>query len=178
MSLPSDPGGTRTCNPRLRGSMPYPLGHGTNCVHQRHDYGPMWIYLNAPRIPQSHFLLKRWVLAVRCPVAWVPCCLGHLCPGGSVALCVAGSVALLHTCFDNSFAFVGLLASCLVRRAHQKDKSERPRRLPCVPACARSRDICSAIALRGSLPVQMALPGKQRGLQRVALEHWDIARHQ
>ena len=24
----NDPGRTRTCNPRLRGPMPYPLGHG------------------------------------------------------------------------------------------------------------------------------------------------------
>ena len=27
-----DPGRTRTCNPRLRRPMPYPLGHGARCV--------------------------------------------------------------------------------------------------------------------------------------------------
>ena len=27
----NDPGRTRTCNPRLRGPMPYPLGHGARC---------------------------------------------------------------------------------------------------------------------------------------------------
>jgi hypothetical protein len=26
-----DPGRTRTCNPRLRRPMPYPLGHGASC---------------------------------------------------------------------------------------------------------------------------------------------------
>ena len=28
----NDPGRTRTCNPRLRRPMPYPLGHGASCV--------------------------------------------------------------------------------------------------------------------------------------------------
>ena len=27
-----DPGRTRTCNPRLRRPMPYPLGHGASCI--------------------------------------------------------------------------------------------------------------------------------------------------
>ena len=27
----NEPGRTRTCNPRLRGPMPYPLGHGSTC---------------------------------------------------------------------------------------------------------------------------------------------------
>ena len=30
--LQNDPGRTRTCNPRLRRPMPYPLGHGASCV--------------------------------------------------------------------------------------------------------------------------------------------------
>ena len=29
-SMQNDPGRTRTCNPRLRRPMPYPLGHGAN----------------------------------------------------------------------------------------------------------------------------------------------------
>ena len=32
----NDPGRTRTCNPRLRGPMPYPLGHGAVNTHQRY----------------------------------------------------------------------------------------------------------------------------------------------
>ena len=31
--LTNDPGRTRTCNPRLRRPMPYPLGHGARCLH-------------------------------------------------------------------------------------------------------------------------------------------------
>ena len=31
----NDPGRTRTCNPRLRRPMPYPLGHGANCSASR-----------------------------------------------------------------------------------------------------------------------------------------------
>ena len=34
MVLTNDPGGTRTCNPRLRRPMPYPLGHGANELHR------------------------------------------------------------------------------------------------------------------------------------------------
>ena len=30
----NDPGRTRTCNPRLRRPMPYPLGHGAICIWQ------------------------------------------------------------------------------------------------------------------------------------------------
>ena len=30
----NDPGRTRTCNPRLRRPMPYPLGHGARCIIQ------------------------------------------------------------------------------------------------------------------------------------------------
>ena len=33
--LQNDPGRTRTCNPRLRRPMPYPLGHGASCVQAR-----------------------------------------------------------------------------------------------------------------------------------------------
>ena len=29
----NDPGRTRTCNPRLRRPMPYPLGHGASCAN-------------------------------------------------------------------------------------------------------------------------------------------------
>ena len=34
-----DPGRTRTCNPRLRRPMPYPLGHGPNCILQKRATG-------------------------------------------------------------------------------------------------------------------------------------------
>ena len=52
--------------------MPYPLGHGANCVRQWHVRESMRIYLNAPRIPQTHFLIKTWVLALRGLGALVP----------------------------------------------------------------------------------------------------------
>ena len=36
MQLTADPGRTRTCNPRLRRPMPYPLGHGADgCMFRR-----------------------------------------------------------------------------------------------------------------------------------------------
>ena len=38
----NDPGRTRTCNPRLRRPMPYPLGHGARCMIQ----GAMWQLLH------------------------------------------------------------------------------------------------------------------------------------
>ena len=31
--IQNDPGRTRTCNPRLRGPMPYPLGNGARCFY-------------------------------------------------------------------------------------------------------------------------------------------------
>ena len=34
-----DPGRPRTCNPRLRRPMPYPLGHGPNCILQKRTTG-------------------------------------------------------------------------------------------------------------------------------------------
>ena len=34
-SVANDPGRTRTCNPRFRGPMPYPLGHGASCLKVR-----------------------------------------------------------------------------------------------------------------------------------------------
>ena len=34
-----DPGRPRTCNPRLRRPMPYPLGHGPNCILQKQTTG-------------------------------------------------------------------------------------------------------------------------------------------
>ena len=35
----NDPGRTRTCNPRLRRPMPYPLGHGACAINDRKEHG-------------------------------------------------------------------------------------------------------------------------------------------
>jgi hypothetical protein len=57
----NDPGRTRTCNPRLRKPMPYPVGHGANCVPKctlpssdSHTCSPQGRLLNrVPRVPSS-----------------------------------------------------------------------------------------------------------------------------
>ena len=54
----NDPGRTRTCNPRLRRPMPYPLGHGATCTknipetssahkHRKKDYKHADMHRNA-----------------------------------------------------------------------------------------------------------------------------------
>ena len=45
----NDPGRTRTCNPRLRRPMPYPLGHGARCMFEGAVWQLLYLWVESSR---------------------------------------------------------------------------------------------------------------------------------
>ena len=66
--MQNDPGRTRTCNPRLRRPMPYPLGHGANETRPRNLHRRAVHLTDRRATPDDRFLCHGPTLVIRAVV--------------------------------------------------------------------------------------------------------------